>query len=143
MVCRVPLFRISQIRHGNLVQLQGWCNKKGLELLLVYDYIPNKSFDKWIFNDSQEQESEVKCGPSGKTSALKVLSWDVLYNIHAGITAALAHMHKDWQQCVLQRDIKSSNVLLDANFDAHLGDFGLVCLIDHEKMEKPTMMAGT
>ena len=47
------------------------------------------------------------------------------------------------QQCVLQRDIKSSNVLLDANFDAHLGDFGLVCLIDHEKMEKPTMMAGT
>jgi serine/threonine protein kinase len=74
---------------------------------------------------------------------LKVYRWDVLYNIHAGIVAALAHLHKDWQQCVLQRDSKSSNVLLDANFDAHLGDFGLAYLIDHEKMEKPTMMAGT
>jgi hypothetical protein len=83
-IAECPCFRISEIRHGNLVQLQGWCNEKGLELLLVYDYIPNKSFDKWIFNDSVEQESEVKCRPSAKTSALKVLSWDVLYNIHTG-----------------------------------------------------------
>jgi serine/threonine protein kinase len=67
----------------------------------------------------------------------------VRYKILAGVAAAVAYLHEDWQQCVLHRDIKASNVMLDADFNAHLGDFGLARLIDHQKVEKTTVAAGT
>ena len=117
---------ISQIRHRNLVQLQGWCQERG-QLLLVYDYMPNRSLDEWLFNREIHG----------------ILTWELRYNILAGVAAALAYLHEEWQQCVLHRDIKASNVMLDGEFNAHLGDFGLARLIDHRKAEKTTEMAGT
>ena len=120
---------ISQIRHRNLVQLKGWCMEDG-RLLLVYDFMPNGSLDQWLYNGKREKTG-------------KELSWNLRYSILTGIAAALTYLHEDWQQCVLHRDVKSSNVLLDAEFNAHLGDFGLARLIDHQKMEKTTLMAGT
>nr|AMH40475.1 G-type lectin-domain containing receptor kinase 3 [Pohlia nutans] len=121
---------ISQIRHRNLMQLKGWCIEDGT-FLLVYDFMPNGSLDQWLYSGR------------GRRQDRKELSWTLRYSILTGVAAALAYLHEDWQQCVLHRDIKSSNVLLDADFNAHLGDFGLARLIDHEKMEKTTMMAGT
>lgn len=124
---------ISQIRHRNLVQLQGCCHERG-HLLLVYDYMPNGSLDQWIFKSHQNDEGH---------DLNTVLPWNLRLKVIAGVAAALAYLHDEWQQCVLHRDIKSSNVLLDADFNARLADFGLARLIDHEKEEKTTMMAGT
>ncbi|CAM6013028.1 unnamed protein product, partial [Sphagnum balticum] len=123
---------ISQIRHRNLVQLQGWCYEDR-NLLLVYDFMSNGSLDQWLYNNTHKARSKYARG----------LSWELRYSILSGVAAALAYLHEEWQQCVLHRDIKPSNVMLDAEFNAHLGDFGLARLVDHQKVEKTTMMAGT
>nr|XP_043627606.1 L-type lectin-domain containing receptor kinase IX.1-like [Erigeron canadensis] len=115
---------ISQLRHRNLVHLNGWCHEKG-ELLLVYEFMENGSLDLHLFE--------------GKS----LLSWVTRYKIAHGLASALLYLHNEWEQCVLHRDIKSSNVMLDSCFNAKLGDFGLARLVDHEKGSQTTKMAGT
>ncbi len=123
---------ISQVRHRNLVQLRGWCHEEG-KLLLVYDYMSNTSLDKWLFTNPQKLRS---------TPPL-VLSWEVRYNIVTGVAAAVHYLHEEWEQCILHRDIKASNVMLDTDFKGKLGDFGLARLIDHDKLPHTSLLAGT
>ncbi|KAJ4836294.1 hypothetical protein Tsubulata_008026, partial [Turnera subulata] len=115
---------ISRLRHRNLVQLIGWCHEKG-EFLLVYEFMPNGSLDSHLFG--------------GKI----LLAWSVRYKIALGLASALLYLHEEWEQCVVHRDIKSSNVMLDSNFNAKLGDFGLARLVDHELGSQTTVLAGT
>ena len=117
---------ISQIRHRNLVQLQGWCREKE-KLLLVYEYMPNGSLDTWLFKKTGQKKPTV-------------LAWDLRHSIVTGVAAAIAYLHEEWEQCVLHRDIKASNVMLDGDFNAHLGDFGLARLIDHDTNPKSTAL---
>jgi serine/threonine protein kinase len=128
---------LSQIRHRNLVQLQGWCHHEE-QLLLIYDYMCNGSLDEWLFHLSTPKGEE-----SLTIDEHKVLPLTLRHSIMRGVATALAYLHEECPQCVLHRDIKSSNVLLDGDWNAYLGDFGLARLIDHQKMEKTTMMAGT
>ncbi|RZC64311.1 hypothetical protein C5167_007994 [Papaver somniferum] len=72
-----------------------------------------------------------------------VLTWDVRYKIALGLASALSYLHEAGEQCVLHRDIKSSNVMLDTYFNAKLGDFGLARLVDHGKRSETTKVAGT
>ncbi|KAG7534382.1 Protein kinase-like domain superfamily [Arabidopsis thaliana x Arabidopsis arenosa] len=119
---------IACLRHKNLVQLQGWCNEKG-ELLLVYEFMPNGSLDKILY-----QESE--------TGAV-ALDWSHRLNIAIGLASALSYLHHECEQQVVHRDIKTSNIMLDINFNARLGDFGLARLTEHDKSPVSTLTAGT
>ncbi|KAL9659429.1 hypothetical protein QQ045_024235 [Rhodiola kirilowii] len=115
---------ISRLRHRNLVQLIGWCHDKG-EFLLVYELMPNGSLDSHLFGT--------------KT----MLTWFVRYKIAVGLAAALLYLHEEWEQCVVHRDIKSSNIMLDSSFNTKLGDFGLARLVDHGLGSQTTVLAGT
>ncbi|KAG8642793.1 hypothetical protein MANES_12G123800v8 [Manihot esculenta] len=115
---------ISQLRHRNLVQLIGWCHDRS-EFLLVYEFMPNGSLDYHLFGKSRP------------------LAWAVRYKISLGLASALLYLHEEWEQCVVHRDVKSSNVMLDSCFNVKLGDFGLARLMDHELGPQTTELAGT
>ncbi|KAK7368867.1 hypothetical protein VNO80_10899 [Phaseolus coccineus] len=115
---------ISQLRHKNLVKLTGWCHKKN-DFLLIYEYMENGSLDSHLFRGES------------------ILSWQVRYNIALGLASALLYLQEEWEKCVLHRDIKSSNIILDSNFNPKLGDFGLARLVDHDKGSETTEVAGT
>lgn len=107
---------INRLRHRHLVPLLGWCHQNGM-LLLVYDFMPNGSLDRHIF-----------CGPD-----TQALGWSHRYKIVTGVASALHYLHDEYDQKVLHRDLKASNIMLDSNFNARLGDFGLARAIDNEK----------
>jgi interleukin-1 receptor-associated kinase 1 len=72
-----------------------------------------------------------------------IVSWSQRYNILCGVAAALAYLHEEWEQCILHRDIKPNNVLLDSKINAYLGDFGMARLLEHSKKAHTTFVAGT
>ncbi|KAI4312886.1 hypothetical protein MLD38_037677 [Melastoma candidum] len=115
---------ISSLRHRNLVQLIGWCHDSN-EFLLIYEFMPNGSLDSHLF---------------GKRAPLLM---PTRYKICLGLASALLYLHEEWEKCVIHRDIKSSNVMLDSNFNVKLGDFGLARLMDHELGPQTTGLAGT
>ncbi|GKV37123.1 hypothetical protein SLEP1_g45185 [Rubroshorea leprosula] len=115
---------ISQLRHRNLVQLIGWCHERS-EFLLVYEFMSNGSLDSHLF---------------GKKSPFP---WHIRYRITLGLASAILYLHEEWEQCVVHRDIQSSNVMLDSSFNVTLGDFGLAKLIDHELGRITTGLAST
>ncbi|KAL6142311.1 hypothetical protein ACLB2K_060594 [Fragaria x ananassa] len=117
---------LGRLRHKNLVNLQGWC-KKNNDLLIVYDYIPNGSLDALIFH------------PNDKF----LLSWKQRSNILKGIASGLLYLHEEWEQVVIHRDVKSSNVLIDEDLNARLSDFGLARLYDHGEISHTTGVVGT
>ncbi|CAL5030850.1 unnamed protein product [Urochloa decumbens] len=116
---------IGHLRHRNLVQLLGYCRRKG-ELLLVYDYMPNGSLDKYLHDKTKQ-----------------VLDWEQRFQIIKGVASGLLYLHEDWEQVVIHRDIKASNVLLDADMNGRLGDFGLARLYDHGVDPQTTHVVGT
>ncbi|KAK7368866.1 hypothetical protein VNO80_10898 [Phaseolus coccineus] len=115
---------ITQLRHRNLLKLIGWSHKKN-DLFLIYENMPNGSLYSHLF--------------SGES----ILSWHVRYNIALGLASALFYLQEEWEKCVLLGDIKSSNIMLDSNFNAKLRDFGLARLVDRKKGSQTTVMAGT
>ncbi|XP_020236231.2 probable L-type lectin-domain containing receptor kinase VI.1 [Cajanus cajan] len=115
---------LGRLRHKNLVNLQGWCKHKN-DLLLVYDYIPNGSLDSLLFNKNF------------------ALDWDKRFNILKGVAAGLLYLHEEWEKVVIHRDVKSSNILIDGDFNARLGDFGLARLYSHEQVSHTTSVVGT
>ena len=64
------------------------------------------------------------------------------YKIAQGLAATLLYLHEEWKQCVVHRDIKTSNIMLDSNFNVKLGDFSLARLVDHELGLQTTVLAG-
>ena len=103
---------IGSLHHKNLVRLIGWCYERR-ELLLVYEFMPNGSLDKFIFGDE-------KLGMEEPT-----LTWEKRHIIIHGVAEALDYLHNGCEKTVLHRDIKASNIMLDSEFNARLGDFGL------------------
>ncbi|XP_021898510.1 L-type lectin-domain containing receptor kinase S.6, partial [Carica papaya] len=116
------------LRHKNLVQLQGWCCE-GAELVLVYEYLPNGSLDKILHHRSS---SEI------------LLSWQQRLNILVGVASALSYLHEECERQIIHRDVKTCNIMLDAEFNAKLGDFGLAEVYEHRSVAREsTIPAGT
>ncbi|KAF6151377.1 hypothetical protein GIB67_012237 [Kingdonia uniflora] len=116
---------IGRLRHKNLVQLQGWCRRRA-DLLLVYDFMPNGSLDRFLFNEPK-----------------MILSWEQRFKIIRGVASGLLYLHEEWEQIVIHRDIKASNVLLDSELNGRLGDFGLARLYEHGSNPGTTRVVGT
>jgi serine/threonine protein kinase len=110
---------IGSLRHKNLVKLIGWCYERG-ELLIVYEYMPNSSLDKFIFGDEKLGLQQ------------PALSWEKRHTIIHGVALALDYLHNGCEKRVLHRDIKASNIMLDSDFSAKLGDFGLARTIQQK-----------
>ncbi|XP_042497648.1 L-type lectin-domain containing receptor kinase IV.1-like [Macadamia integrifolia] len=119
------IITVGKLRHRNLVMLLGYCRREG-EFLLVYECMPNGSLDKFLFDPS-----------------MLVLNWSQRFQIVRGVASALFYLHEEWEQIVVHRDVKSSNVLLDGEFNARLGDFGLARLYGHGNEPQTTHVAGT
>uniref|UniRef100_A0ACD5V388 Uncharacterized protein n=1 Tax=Avena sativa TaxID=4498 RepID=A0ACD5V388_AVESA len=115
---------ISKLSHRNLVKLIGWCHE-GSELLLVYEYFPMGSLDKLLYAGARESKS------SSETSVLE-LTWERRYRIICGVASSLDYLHHGSSKRILHRDVKASNVMLDEEYNARLGDFGLARVIQHD-----------
>nr|GMD37341.1 probable L-type lectin-domain containing receptor kinase S.5 [Ipomoea batatas] len=107
---------INRLRHKHLVKLLGWCHRHG-KLLLVYEYMPHGSLDQHLFI-------------GGETDPL---SWELRCKIVSGVGYALQYLHNEFEQRVVHRDLKASNIMLDSSFNARLGDFGLARALDNER----------
>ncbi|KAK6931822.1 Leucine-rich repeat-containing N-terminal, plant-type [Dillenia turbinata] len=118
---------LSRAQHPNLVLLQGYCTYKN-DSLLMYSYMENSSLDYWLH--------ETVDGPS-------FLDWNKRVQIAQGAARGLAYLHQSCEPRILHRDIKSSNILLDENFEAHLADFGLARLIRPSDTHVTTDLVGT
>ncbi|TMX00623.1 hypothetical protein EJD97_000441, partial [Solanum chilense] len=116
---------IGRLRHRNLVQLLGWCRRRG-DLLLVYEFMPNGSLDNFLFDEPK-----------------MVLKWEQRFKIIKGVASGLLYLHEGYEQVVVHRDIKASNVLLDAELNGKLGDFGLARLYEHGSNPSTTKVVGT
>ncbi|KAM0822430.1 hypothetical protein ACQ4PT_071497 [Festuca glaucescens] len=120
---------ISKLSHRNLVKLIGWCHKKG-ELLLVYEYFPMGSLDKLLY--ARERTASSSTSLMSASTDTPELTWERRYKIIRGVASALDYLHHGSSKRILHRDVKASNVMLDEEYNARLGDFGLARVIQHD-----------
>ncbi|KAL0354408.1 UNVERIFIED_CONTAM: Tyrosine-sulfated glycopeptide receptor 1 [Sesamum radiatum] len=118
---------LSTAQHKNLVALQGYCVHDGFRLL-IYSYMENGSLDYWLHEK-----------PDGASQ----LSWPIRLRIAQGASCGVAYMHQICEPHIVHRDLKSSNILLDQNFEAHVADFGLARLILPYHTHVTTELVGT
>ncbi|RXH98812.1 hypothetical protein DVH24_011137 [Malus domestica] len=116
---------ISAVQHRNLVKLYGCCIE-GSQRILVYEYLENKSLDQALFGTSNLH-----------------LDWPTRFNILLGTARGLAYLHEESRPRIVHRDVKASNILLDAELSPKISDFGLAKLYDDEKTHISTRVAGT
>lgn len=117
---------LARVQHRNVVNLLGYC-AHGSEKLLVYEYVINESLDKFLFKSNRREE----------------LNWKRRFEIISGIAKGLLYLHEDSHNCIIHRDIKASNILLDEKWVPKIADFGMARLFPEDKTHVNTRVAGT
>ncbi|WVZ75089.1 hypothetical protein U9M48_023179 [Paspalum notatum var. saurae] len=124
---KVEVEAIGRVRHKNLVRLLGYC-AEGNQRMLVYEYVDNGNLEQWLHGD---------VGP------VSPLTWENRMKIILGTAKGLMYLHEGLEPKVVHRDVKSSNILLDKNWNAKLSDFGLAKLLGSERSYVTTRVMGT
>ncbi|PKA52395.1 Cysteine-rich receptor-like protein kinase 41 [Apostasia shenzhenica] len=118
---------VAKLQHKNLARLLGYCLHKE-EKLLVYEYLPNSSLDKFLFDPNKRKE----------------LGWETRVKIIIGIGRGILYLHEDFHLRIVHRDLKASNILLDCSMSPKISDFGLAKLFGINETERNTnRIAGT
>ncbi|XP_012570588.1 cysteine-rich receptor-like protein kinase 43 isoform X2 [Cicer arietinum] len=117
---------LTRVQHRNVVNLFGYCIH-GREKLLVYEYVPRESLDKFLFRSNKREE----------------LDWKRRLDIINGVARGLLYLHEDSHNCIIHRDIKAANILLDEKWVPKIADFGLARLFPEDETHVNTRVAGT
>ncbi|CAF1715357.1 BnaC09g00080D [Brassica napus] len=125
---KVEVEAIGRVRHKNLVRLLGYC-VEGEHRMLVYEYVDNGNLEQWLHGDGLGSKSP--------------LTWEIRMNIVLGTAKGLMYLHEGLEPKVVHRDIKSSNILLDKQWNAKVSDFGLAKLLGSEMSYVTTRVMGT
>ncbi|KAK4783435.1 hypothetical protein SAY86_007809 [Trapa natans] len=124
---RVEVEAIGHVRHKNLVRLLGYCIE-GTHRLLVYEYVNNGNLEQWLHGGMRQHG---------------FLTWEARMKVLLGTAKALAYLHEAIEPKVVHRDIKSSNILIDEDFNAKISDFGLAKLLGAGRSHITTRVMGT
>jgi len=114
---------LGLIQHINLVRLLGYCIQ-GSDHMLVYEYMSNKSLDKWLFRD-------------------KLLNWNKRVSIIIGVAQGLTYLHHTCNPTIIHLDIKPGNILLDKDYTPKLADFGLAKILKSNNENENIALAPT
>ncbi|KAL1354677.1 probable serine/threonine-protein kinase At1g01540 [Arachis hypogaea] len=124
---KVEVEAIGRVRHKNLVRLLGYC-AEGAHRMLVYEYVDNGNLEQWLHGDVGS------CSP---------LTWEIRMNIILGTAKGLTYLHEGLEPKVVHRDIKSSNILIDKQWNSKVSDFGLAKLLGSQSSYVTTRVMGT
>ncbi|KAF2324054.1 hypothetical protein GH714_006395 [Hevea brasiliensis] len=124
---RAEVEAIGHVRHKNLVRLLGYCIE-GTHRMLVYEYVNNGNLEQWLHGAMRQHG---------------YLTWEARMKVLVGTAKALAYLHEAIEPKVVHRDIKSSNILIDDDFNAKVSDFGLAKLLGAGKSHVTTRVMGT
>eukprot|EP00475_Leptophrys_vorax_P022995 TRINITY_DN31335_c0_g4_i1.p1 TRINITY_DN31335_c0_g4~~TRINITY_DN31335_c0_g4_i1.p1 ORF type:complete len:656 (+),score=-8.70 TRINITY_DN31335_c0_g4_i1:90-1970(+) len=125
---------MAHARHPNVVALLGCC-ADGDERMLVSEFVPNGSLDTWLHGSNP--------GGAGLGAATEPMEWPLRIHIALGTARGLCHLHEGMDVRVVHRDVKASNVLLDAQWNPKLGDFALAKIMGKEQTHAATRVMGT